>query len=131
VKAEGGARAYYDKPGRGSLQGGGTAGGLGIDKEFRESVLMPQVMLYGFMGFEPRMDGFALSPHLPTSWPSFQLTDVSFQGGIYDLYAEKGMVTLTMKSGTPRPLAVYLKGRKQIHVKPGSTHQFEDPTASP
>ncbi len=131
VKAEGGVRAYYAKPGRGSLQGGGTAGGLGIDKEFFESVLMPQVMLYGFMGFEPRMDGFALSPRLPTDWPSLQLTDVSFQGGTYDFYAEKGRVSLTMKSGTPRPLAVYLNGRKQIHVKPGSTHQFTDSTASP
>ncbi len=34
VEAEGGYRAYYEKPGRGLLQGGGPPGGLGMDKSF-------------------------------------------------------------------------------------------------
>ena len=39
-KREGGYRAYYGKdPARGTMQGGGTAGGLGLDKEFFESVM--------------------------------------------------------------------------------------------
>ncbi|MFM1904016.1 MAG: hypothetical protein RLZZ440_1916, partial [Planctomycetota bacterium] len=37
VQAAGGYRAYYAVPGRGSLQGGGTPGGLGCDMEFLES----------------------------------------------------------------------------------------------
>jgi hypothetical protein len=40
-------------------------GGLGLDQEFFESVLVPQVMLYGFMGLEPNADGFEVSPRLP------------------------------------------------------------------
>lgn len=127
VQAEGGVRAYYAGAGRGNLQGGGTAGGLGIDEEFFESALVPQVMLYGFMGFEPRMDGFALSPELPAGWPSLTVTDVSFQGGTYDLHAEKGRVVVTMKSGAPRSLAVYLPGRNEVQAAPGSTHPFEHP----
>ncbi|OHB69989.1 MAG: hypothetical protein A2V70_05770 [Planctomycetes bacterium RBG_13_63_9] len=42
VQSEDGYRAYYARPGRGTLQGGGTPGGLGIDHEFLESVLVPQ-----------------------------------------------------------------------------------------
>ena len=53
VQAEGGYRAYYAQPGRGTLQGGGPPGGLGMDQGFMESVLVPQVMLYGFLGFTP------------------------------------------------------------------------------
>lgn len=126
VQAEGGARAYYAKPGRGNLQGGGTAGGLGIDEEFFESAQMPQIMLYGFMGFEARMDGFALSPQLPESWPSLQLTDVSFQGDVYDLFADRDRVVVTMKSGSSRTLAIYLKkGREEVEMQPGAVRQFE------
>jgi len=76
VQSEGGYRAYYkdnDVHKRGSLQGGGTAGGLGLDCEFLESLLVPQIMLYGFLGFHPRMDGFALNPRLPSAWPSLYL----------------------------------------------------------
>lgn len=125
VQAEGGARAYYAKPGRGHLQGGGTAGGLGIDQEFSESALLPQIMLYGFMGFDPRLEGFALSPQLPSSWPSLQLTDVSFQGGIYDLYADHEKVVVTMKSGPVRTLSVYTNKHIEINVKPGSAHTIK------
>jgi hypothetical protein len=125
VEAEGGARAYYAKPGRGTLQGGGPAGGLGIDQEFMESALVPQVMLYGFMGFEPRLDGFELNPKLPTSWPSFKLTDIAFQDGVYDLFADHEKVSITMKSGAPRKLTLILNGCKsEIKIKPGTTQQL-------
>ena len=125
VQAEEGVRMYYAKPGRGNLQGGGTAGGLGIDEEFHESAQVPQVMLYGFMGFEPRIDGFALAPKLPASWPSLTLTDVSFQGDVYDLFADREKVIITMKSGSPRTLVIYLDERTEIKIKPGSAHQIK------
>jgi hypothetical protein len=70
VQAAGGYRKYYDGKSReGSMQGGGTAGGLGLDMEFFESALVPQVMLNGFLGFAPRGDGFKLDPRLPSDWP--------------------------------------------------------------
>jgi hypothetical protein len=76
VRSEGGYRAYYAKPGRGSLQGGGPAGGLGMDQEFLESVLVPQVMLHGFLGFEASAEGYKLHPRLPKDWPSLTISGI-------------------------------------------------------
>ena len=45
VQAAGGYRAYYDGSREGTLQGGGTAGGLGLNQEFFESVLEIMIVL--------------------------------------------------------------------------------------
>ena len=76
VQSEGGYRDYYAKPGRGTLQGGGPAGGLGLDQEFLESVLVPQVMLYGFLGFQATADGYEVHPRLPKDWPSLTINGI-------------------------------------------------------
>ena len=125
VQAEGGARAYYTKPGRGSLQGGGTAGGLGIDAEFIESALLPQIMLDGFMGFEPKVDGFALSPQLPADWPALSITDICIHGGVYDLKSDRDKIVVTMKSGEATKLAFYLDERIEFTIAPGESKQFK------
>ncbi|MGN6133017.1 MAG: glycosyl hydrolase family 65 protein, partial [Aureliella sp.] len=75
------------RPGRGALQGGGTPGGLGLDHEFMESVLVPQVMLFGFLGFKPTPDGYELEPRLPSDWPSLTITGIRFQDQILDITA--------------------------------------------
>ena len=87
VQAEGGYRAYYAKPGRGTLQGGGPAGGLGMDQEFMESVLVPQVMLYGFLGFTPAGDTYTVNPRLPKDWPSLTVTGIHFRDQTLDITA--------------------------------------------
>ena len=87
VQSEGGYRAYYAKPGRGTLQGGGPAGGLGMDQEFYESVLVPQVMLYGFLGFKPTPDGYSVHPRLPQGWPSLTIAGIQLYDGVLDVTA--------------------------------------------
>ena len=87
VQAEGGYRAYYAKPGRGTMQGSGTAGGLGLDKEFLESILVPQVMLEGFLGFDPGVDDFTVTPRLPLSWPSLTVRGIHFHDRVLDITA--------------------------------------------
>ena len=87
VQSEGGYRAYYAKPGRGTLQGGGPAGGLGMDQEFYESVLVPQVMLYGFLGFKPAPDGYSVHPRLPRNWPLLTVTGIHFHEQVLDMTA--------------------------------------------
>jgi len=87
VQDEGGYRAYYAKPGRGSLQGGGTAGGLGMDQEFFESVLVPQVMLYGFLGFTPGPEGYSIHPRIPKGWPSVKVTGVRYRDEVLEITA--------------------------------------------
>jgi hypothetical protein len=80
VEQAGGYRRYYDGSRPGRLQGGGTAGGLGLDMEFFESVLVPQVMLYGFLGFQPTGDGFAIDPKLPSGWESLRIDRIRWHG---------------------------------------------------
>ncbi len=87
VQNEGGYRAYYAVPGRGLLQGGGPPGGLGLDHEFMESVLVPQIMLYGFLGFDPSGDTFRLSPQLPTAWTSLTVSGIHYRGEVLDITA--------------------------------------------
>ena len=103
VQAEGGYRAYYAKPDRGTLQGGGPAGGLGMDQEFMESVLVPQVMLYGFLGFSPAGDTYTVKPRLPKEWPSLTVTDIHFRDQILDVTAHAdGRVEVRSKTNAAR-----------------------------
>jgi hypothetical protein len=90
TQREGGYRAYYAKdPSRGSLQGGGTAGGLGIDQEFVESVMATNVMLYGLLGFHPTVDGFSISPQLPKDWPELTITRVHLRDQVLAITATR------------------------------------------
>lgn len=91
----GGYRAYYSDPAHGTMQGGNVPGGLGIDKEFFESVLVPQVMLYGFLGLQPTVDGCTISPRLPSSWPSLTITRVHLHDHVLDIAVQGTEVSLT------------------------------------
>jgi hypothetical protein len=108
TQAEGGYRAYYEKdPSRGSMQGGNVAGGLGLDKEFFESVLVPQVMLYGFLGFRPTADGFAISPQLPSDWPELTATRIHLHDAVLNVSAKQGgEVRLSGTGPSDQPLAI-------------------------
>ena len=115
VQDEGGYRAYYAKPGRGTLQGGGPAGGLGLDQEFMESILVPQVMLYGFLGVEPRPGGLKVDPRLPSKAPSLAVTRVHASGHVLDLAAEPGVIRLTAQVADGSPFHVWLpEGRWEV-----------------
>ena len=93
--AAGGVRAYYAAdPSRGALQGGGTAGGLGIDVEFLETVLLPHTMIEGFLGFQPTPDGLRLAPALPRDWPSLRVEHIHYRGGVWDVTATGREITL-------------------------------------
>ena len=118
VEAEGGYRAYYGKdPARGSLQGGNVAGGLGLDHEFFESVLVPQVMLYGFLGFQPTVDGFAIDPQLPKDWPELTVTRIYLHDRVLDVTARQDGTVVVVESDSSKdtpPLAV--RAREGIRV---------------
>jgi|GEM_PF-845267 len=111
VMAEGGYRAYYAAGDKGTtMQGAGVAGGIGIDLEFIESLLVPQVMLYGFLGLNPGVDGIEISPCLPSDWPSLQVTNISCQGMELDVTAGRETVVLAASSSRERELNVNLPG---------------------
>lgn len=112
VRAEGGYRAYYaPEKGRGTLQGGGSAGGLGVDAEFMESVLVPQVMLDGFLGFTPTVEGCSIAPRLPADWPELTVTAIRIHDSIVDVTARRdGSVTVRRRGAGTRPLAIESRG---------------------
>jgi len=94
VQSAGGYREYYKDPARGTLQGANVPGGLGLDKEFVESILPPQVMLFGFLGFHPSADGFTVQPQLPQDWPSLTITRIHFQDEVLSITAKPDEVSV-------------------------------------
>jgi len=107
VQAAGGYRKSYDGSRDGSLQGGGTPRGLGLDHEFFESALVPQVLLYGFLGFAPRADGFKLEPRLPSDWSELVVDRIRFQNVTLRVRAAGDLLEVR-KEGVPAE-PVFLK----------------------
>lgn len=122
VDAEGGYRAYYSKAGRGSLQGCGTPGGLGIDCEFMESVLLPQIMIDGFLGLQSTADGFTINPKLPTDWPSLSVKDIHIHGYVFTCTAKPdGSVDIDVSRAGASKMLVKC-GNKTFTINPTDSH---------
>lgn len=120
VQAGGGYRAYYAAdPSRGTLQGGGPAGGLGLDREFLESVLVPQIMLYGFLGCEPHSRGLTLRPNLPSEWPDVSVTRVHAQTHVLDISATREAVRLHVRRTDGAPFELNLPSGTWSMVRSG------------
>lgn len=117
VQTAGGYRKYYSDPARGSLQGGGTAGGLGLDAEFFESVLVPQVMLYGFLGFHPRLDGCLVRPRLPADWPSLTVRGIRLHDVTLDIAAEPKRLRVTVHGQPSQRLRLFTPGDDRATVE--------------
>ncbi|MEI6053207.1 MAG: glycosyl hydrolase family 65 protein, partial [Opitutaceae bacterium] len=98
VQAGGGYRAYYKKQGA-ALQGDGAAGGLGLDREFFESLLVPQIMLRGFLGFSPTADGCVIDPKLPKDFPSLTIDRIRLKGLVLAVTASPDTITVRKVSG--------------------------------
>ncbi len=111
VRDAGGYRAYYDGSHDGTLQGGGKAGGLGLDREFFESALLPQVMIDGFLGFRPTVDGFALDPRLPVGWPSLTVDGIRVQDRVLRIEVTPSDVRIAARKDPKRPIVVRVDGK--------------------
>ncbi len=106
TQAAGGYRAYYRDPARGTMQGGNVPGGLGLDREFFESILVPQVMLYGFLGFRPTVDGCEIAPRLPSAWPSLAITRIHLHDHVIDVSVAGKEIVVTDRAAAELPLAI-------------------------
>lgn len=106
LKQQGGYRAYYPDPANGSMQGGNVAGGLGLDREFFESVLPANVMLYGFLGLHLMPEGISISPHLPSSWPSLTITRIHLRDQIVDMTVAPKHITISGLHSSDEPFEV-------------------------
>lgn len=131
VTADGGYREYYaGGKNRGNLQGGNVPGGLGLDREFFESVMVPTVMLDGFAGFVPQPDGVAMRPQLPASWPGVTITNITWRGQQFDYAVKHDSLTLTRTASDPRrveePVTIYLPNGWRVE-----SGNVAEPTATP
>ena len=130
VQAEGGYRQYYaPEKQRGNMQGGNVPGGLGLDLEFFESVLYPQVMLFGFLGFKPTMDGFVLRPNLPEDWPNLAIDRIRWQDQGIRINATKSTIDLSF-TGPPRWVTIDLPdGRWKLTPSQGTAKTVTSPVS--
>ena len=78
-------RYYYDNKGI-QCQGMGTAGAVGLDREFLESVLPMASVAYGFFGIDS-VDGKTLqvAPELPDDLDYWKMENLAFNKVKYDL----------------------------------------------
>jgi hypothetical protein len=110
VHAAGGYRKYYEGGRRGTtLQGGGTAGGLGIDHEFYESSLIPSIVVYGFLGLAADPAGrLHLRPRLPEACPRMTLSDVLYHNVRMDVTVGRNEVDIVMKDPPAERIRIVL-----------------------
>ena len=108
VQTAGGYRKYYDGKREGSMQGEGTPGGLGLDCEFMESVLAPQIVMDGFLGFKPTGDGFSVNPNLPTDWPELAIDRIHFHNLTLRIRVTRDVIEIIRDGRTDEPCFVSL-----------------------
>jgi autotransporter-associated beta strand protein len=121
VQAEGGYRRYYTAETadeRGSLQGGGTAGGLGVDEEFYETLLVPLIMTEGFLGLSVTPERVRFAPQLPQEWPSLEVGRIQYRDWMLRAKATPYEFELDLEAGgTAGPIEVELgAGRWDVQV---------------
>lgn len=111
VQAYGGYRKYYgDGKGGTTLQGGGTAGGVGIDFEFTESSMLSAVVPLGFMGLRPDGQVLNIEPNLPKSCPQMTVRNLNYQGIFMDVTVTVDLATIVVHTAPKAPLPVMFKG---------------------
>jgi glycosyl hydrolase family 65 len=104
TQAAGGYREYYKDASRGTMQGGNIPGGLGLDKEFFESILVPQVMLYGFLGLKPGAEGFTVEPRLPAGWKELTVTRIHLRDHVVDIHVRDETIEVIDHAPAASPL---------------------------
>lgn len=114
TQAAGGYRKYYGSDlDRGNLQGGNVPGGLGVDREFFESILVPQVMLYGFLGFHANVDGISVVPKLPKDWPELSITRIRYRDAVMSVTARRdGSISFDFATPSSTPIVAQLPSGK-------------------
>lgn len=118
TQAAGGYREYYKDPSRGTMQGGNVPGGLGLDKEFFESILPPQVMIYGFLGLRPTADGFSIHPSLPKDWPALTVSRIHLHDKVIDITAHDKAISISGSGAGPDSLMAEVPNGWQLTSSP-------------
>ncbi|WP_136077219.1 glycosyl hydrolase family 65 protein [Pontiella desulfatans] len=121
VQAYGGYRKYYgDGKGGTTLQGGGTAGGVGIDFEFTESSMLSAVVPFGFMGLRPDGQMLNIEPNLPKDCPQMTVRNLLYQGVPMDVTVSESSIKLVVKSEPATSFKIKFRN-EELHIKGAGT----------
>lgn len=138
VWAAGGYRQFYADGKQGtSLQGGGTAGGIGIDYEFFESSLMPSIVVYGFLGLQPTPEVLRIAPRLPSACPTMSVRNVRYAHATLNFTVSDDEIRVEVVEPSPERIAIEFiddhvntttgeRGSRFYLAKPG-VHRFGIP----
>jgi hypothetical protein len=91
-------RYYYDNKGI-QCQGMGTAGAVGLDREFLESFLPVSAVAYGFFGIEASGNTLTIAPELPGELTSWKMENLAFNFVKYDLTIYENAIQLNNVRG--------------------------------
>ncbi|MDF7822605.1 hypothetical protein P4B35_01165 [Pontiellaceae bacterium B12227] len=112
VTAYGGYRKYYgDGKGGTTLQGGGTAGGVGIDHEFTESSMLTAAVPFGFMGLRPDGQVLNIEPNLPKACPEMTVRNLKYQSIPMDVSVSTDRVKINVKATPTSTLTLRFNGK--------------------
>ncbi|MHB0997675.1 MAG: glycosyl hydrolase family 65 protein [Armatimonadota bacterium] len=111
VTKAGGYRKYYsDASKENTLQGGGTAGGLGIDAEFFESSLLPSIATLGFLGLNPGASELRISPKLPKQCPEMGMSNLLYHNSRLDIKVANDSISVSVKDQPVNPIRLAFDG---------------------
>jgi cellobiose phosphorylase len=97
---------YYRDGTKGTLQGQGSAGGLGILYEFFESIMVPQIMLYGFLGLKAEAGRILLDPAIPSEPGKLKVTGIRYHGTVFDIEVKDNEIVVAVRSGDAAALVI-------------------------
>ena len=123
-------REYYAQIGV-SMQGGGTAGGIGLDEEFLESALLLAAIPYGFFGIESGADGvLSVAPSLPSQLDWWKMENLRFRSVNYDLSVGENFVQISYVRGKTTGLKIQItlgkaSGQK-VYIDGVETNDFTE-----
>jgi len=115
VREAGGYRKYYEDGKHGTtLQGCGTPGGLGIDCEFFESSLLPSILVYGFIGINPKPEKLEIAPFLPSHINKFTIRNLKYRESVLHITATHNTLSIDVINLFPQyPLSILYRNNKQ------------------
>lgn len=93
-------RGYYEVGQGINLQGGNTAGSLGLDTEFLENAIVYSVVPFGFFNLEGvGVKNLSVSPSIPQELTFWRMENLMYNGVRYDLEAGKDYIILESVRG--------------------------------
>jgi hypothetical protein len=125
VWKEGGYREYYKDGKRGTtLQGCGTAGGIGIDCEFFESSLVPSIVIYGFLGLDPTATALGIDPKLPEACPRMGVSNLQYRRARLDVAVAPDEIAVEVKDEPAEPIKIALDGKWKLKEREVEASDF-------